>query len=269
MPRSSDPPTLLGRSAAVRRVRAFIERAAGVDAPVLLEGETGTGKGLVARLLHAGSARAEGPFVALNCAGIPDGLFESELFGHARGAFTGADRDREGLLAAADGGTLLLDEIGELPPLQQAKLLVAVEERSVRPVGATAERSVDLRLVSATCRTLPDELASGRFRADLYHRVALLRLTLPPLRERPEDIAPLARRFLVRAVARHGTGDRTLTDAARARLEEHAWPGNVRELAHAVEAAVILSTGARIDGALLARILDEGRVSRRPAGRSA
>ncbi len=252
------PPPLLGRSPSLRRVRAFIERAAGVDAPVLVQGETGTGKGHVARLIHAGSPRAGGPFVSLNCAGIPDTLFESELFGHVRGAFTGADRPREGLMAAADGGTLFLDEVGDMPLRQQAKLLVAVEERWVRPVGSTERRALDLRLVSATCRTLAEELERGGFRSDLYHRIALLRVTLPPLRERTEDVLPLARRFLRRAVMRHGTGDRTFTTAARELLETHAWPGNVRQLAHAVEAAAILAPSAAIDVPVLTRVLESG-----------
>jgi DNA-binding NtrC family response regulator len=252
---SLEVPPLLGRSRALARVRAFVERAAGVDAPVLLQGETGTGKGHVARLLHAGSRRSQGPFLALNCAGVPESLFESELFGHTRGAFTGAQRAREGLMVAADGGTLLLDEIGELPPGQQAKLLVAVEERAVRPLGATASQLVDFRLVSATCRDLAADVETGRFRPDLFHRVALLRLTLPALRERPDDIMPLARRFLGRAVRRHGTGDRTFSDGARRLLAGHPWPGNVRELAHVVEAAVILAPEPRIDEELLAALL--------------
>lgn len=251
----SEVPPLLGKSPALDGVRRFVARAAAVDAPVLLQGETGTGKGHVARLLHAGSRRAAGPFVALNCAGVPEGLFESELFGHVRGAFTGAQAAREGLMAAADGGTLLLDEVGELPSGQQAKLLTAVEERVVRPVGATAGRPVNLRLISATCRVLVREIAESRFRPDLYHRIALLRLTLPTLRERPDDILPLARRFLRSAVARHRVGDRALSDDAREVLRGHAWPGNVRELAHVMEAAVILAEGGMIDGDLLAGVL--------------
>jgi DNA-binding NtrC family response regulator len=158
-------------------------------------------------------------------------------------------------MAAADGGTLLLDEVGELPSSQQAKLLTAVEEREVRPVGATAGRPVDLRLISATCRVLAREIAEGRFRPDLYHRIALLRLTLPALRERPDDILPLARRFLRGAVARHRVGDRALSDDAHEVLRGHAWPGNVRELAHVMEAAVILAEGGLIDGDLLTRVL--------------
>lgn len=246
---------LLGRSVAIRRIRAFVERVAEVDAPVLLQGETGTGKGHVARLLHAHGRQPTGPFVSLNCAGVPDGLFESELFGHVRGAFTGAHQARDGLMVAAAGGTLLLDEIGELPPGQQAKLLIAVEERVVRPVGATSSQSVDFRLVSATCRDLPADIEAGSFRSDLYHRIALLRLTLPPLRARPDDILTLARRFLDRACRRHRVGERTLTAASRRVLEDHGWPGNVRELAYVMEAAAILATDTRIDGTLVERLI--------------
>jgi two-component system, NtrC family, response regulator HydG len=256
MSQVSTIPPLLGRSSALARVRAFVARAAPVDAAVLIEGETGTGKGHVARLLHAGSPRASGAFVAVNCAGVPEALFESELFGHVRGAFTGAHADRLGLIAAADGGTLFLDEVGELPASQQAKLLAAVEERASRPVGSTVSHRVDIRVVSATCRVLSDELETGRSRPDLFHRLALLRLRLSPLRDRPEDILPLARRFLVRAVERHATPDRSFTAPATDFLRHYPWPGNVRQLAHAVEAAVILSRSARIGPALLRRILD-------------
>ncbi len=256
MPLSTlQPPPLLGPSVALQRVRAFVERVAAVDAPVLLQGETGTGKGHVAQLLHASSGRAAGPFVSVNCAGLPDGLFESELFGHVRGAFTGAVEGRGGLMVAAGGGTLFLDEVGEMPAAQQAKLLVAVEERVVRPVGASAAVPVDFRLVSASCRDLERETAEGRFRLDLFHRLALLRLTLPPLRERRDDIAPLARRFLDRATRRHRTGERVLTPEARERLVCHDWPGNVRELAHVVEAAAILSPASRISEEVVTRLL--------------
>ena len=252
---SAGVPPLLGRSRALRRVRAFLARAASVDAAVLLQGETGTGKSHVAKLLHARSRRCEGPFVAINCAGVPESLFESEVFGYARGAFTGAGQDRDGLMLAAHGGTLLLDEIGELPPAQQAKLLAAVEDRAIRPVGATVSRPVDLRLVAATCRVLTAEMEAGRFRADLYHRLAVLRLTLPALRDRRDDILPLARRFLARAVSRHGVGDRSFSNGAGELLREHAWPGNVRELAHVVEAAVILAPGGVIEAGLLEAVL--------------
>lgn len=257
MPDLPPLPPLFGRSPAVTRVRRFLERVAPVDASVLILGETGTGKTLLARHLHAASRRAGGPFVAVNCAGVPEALFESELFGHTRGAFTGAHADRAGLVAAASGGTLFLDEIGELPLAQQAKLLSAVEDRRVRPVGGSAAVDVDFRLLSATCRSLTEDRTGGRFRRDLYHRVAVLRVTLPPLRHRSADIAPLARRFLDDAVRRHGLDERLLQPAARKRLEAHPWPGNVRELAHVMEAAAILSPGTRVAPDLIDGLLQD------------
>lgn len=257
MPSLTSLPQLIGRSPSLSRVRTFLERASTVDAPVLIQGETGTGKTLLARHIHCGGRRAEAAFVAVNCAGIPDGLFESELFGHAKGAFTGAHRERIGLVGAADGGTLFLDEIGDLPRSHQAKLLSAIEDRTVRPVGASNSISVDFRLVSATCRSLVEERAAGRFRDDLYHRIALLTVTIPPLRERPEDIVPLARRFLDAATRRHRLEGRMLTPEARATLVEYPWPGNVRQLAHVIEAAAILCTGSSVSGGLLESILEE------------
>jgi DNA-binding NtrC family response regulator len=179
--------------------------------------------------------------VGLNCAGIPEALFESELFGHVRGAFTGAAAERPGLVRQAAGGTLFLDEVGELPASQQAKLLTTLEDRRIRPVGGDGSVEVDFRLVSASCRPLARAVATGDFRRDLFHRIALLRIDLAPLRERRDDILPLARRFLRRAAARHGLGERALGECARTWLLEQEWPGNIRELAHAVEAAAILS----------------------------
>lgn len=249
-------PRFLGRSPPLVRIRAFLERASAVDAPVLIQGETGTGKTLLARHIHQNGARSEGDFVAVNCAGIPDGLFESELFGHAKGAFTGAHRERTGLVGAADGGTLFLDEIGDLPRPQQAKLLSAIEDRTIRPVGAARSISVDFRLVSATCRSLSEEREAGRFRDDLFHRIALLTVTLPPLRERRDDILPLARRFLDGAVRRHGLESLVFAPEARGVLLEHPWPGNVRQLAHVVEAAAILCTGEVVPAGLLGSLLE-------------
>jgi DNA-binding NtrC family response regulator len=234
------PGPFLGRSRAVREMLSLLERAAQVDVPVLLTGETGTGKSHLARLLHAQSARGSGPFVSVNCAGVPDGLFESEFFGHKRGAFTGAVESRAGLFEEADRGTLFLDEIGELPLTQQAKLLTVIEERRVRAVGASRVRPVDARIVSATSRELAAAVEGGTFRADLYHRIALIRCELPPLRSRPEDLRCIAEdllRKLARKYRRPGLG---LSDDAWALVGSHGWPGNVRELAHALEAAAIL-----------------------------
>lgn len=227
-------------------VRAFAARAAEVDAPVLLSGETGTGKTLVARWIHDRSVRRDGPFVAVNCAAIPEGLFESELFGHRRGAFTGADADHPGLFALASGGTLLLDEVAELDPSRQAKLLTALEDGEVRPVGGRRTEPVDVRVVAATSRDLPAAVAAGAFRRDLYHRLALLLWTLPPLRERGDDALLLARRLLRRFGLRHGVSDPVLDEAAAAFIRRHPWPGNVRELAHALEAALILARCGRL-----------------------
>ncbi|MBT8336887.1 MAG: sigma 54-interacting transcriptional regulator [Gemmatimonadetes bacterium] len=252
-------PPLLGASTALARVRTFLARAAAVDASVLILGETGTGKSLLARHLHAGSRRADRPLTVVNCAAIPEALFESELFGHVRGAFTGAHADRVGLIQAATGGTLFLDEVADLPPPQQAKLLTAVEERRIRPVGSSKEVDVDFRLLSATCHPLGEDRAQGRFREDLYHRIALLSVTLPPLRERVEDILPLARRFLDAAVRRHGLRERLLSPELRPLLEGHRWPGNLRELAHTVEAAAVLSEEPVLRPDLVAPLLAADR----------
>lgn len=249
------PELIPRRSAAVQALERRLQRAAAVDVPVLLQGETGTGKTLVARHIHALSRRRERPLVGLNCAGIPEALFESELFGHVRGAFTGAAGERAGLIRQAAGGTLFLDEIGDLPAGQQAKLLTALEDRLVRPVGADGFVEVDFRLLSASCRGLDAAVEGGEFRRDLFHRIALLRIDLPPLRHRRDDIIPLARRFLQRAATRHGLGERALRECAREWLLEHDWPGNIRELAHTVEAAAILSVGPLLD----AEVLEEAR----------
>lgn len=222
--------------------RRLVQRAGQVAAPVLLLGETGTGKSLVARIIHGAGTRS--PFVPVNCAAIPEALFESELFGHRRGAFTGATEDRVGLIESAHGGTLLLDEIGDLPPAQQAKLLMVLEDGEVRAVGARSARRVDVRLVSATSGDLRERVAQGGFRRDLFHRIALLTIRLPPLRERTEDLPALAEHFLRLAGARLGLAPRGLSDRALRSLLRHPWPGNVRELAHAIEAALILAGGA-------------------------
>ena len=222
-------------------LRRFADRAARVGAPVLLLGETGTGKSLLARAIHGASSRAGGPFVALNCAAVPEALFESELFGHRRGAFTGAHEDRMGLVETAHLGTILLDEVGDLPPALQAKLLTVLEEREVRPVGARRALQVDVRVVSATSCDLEREMEKGMFRRDLFHRLAVLAMRLPPLRERRGDVPILADHFLRKASKCHRLARPRLDSSAIQLLVAQPWPGNVRELAHAVEAALILA----------------------------
>lgn len=241
------------------RLRARIARIARTEVTVLLTGETGTGKSTAARAIHAGSPRGEGPFRVVNCPGIPETLFESELFGHERGAFTGAVARRAGLMASADGGTLLLDEIGELPPGQQAKLLMALEERRIRPVGGERERVVDVRVIAATVRDLSSEVREGRFRADLFHRIAVLQLRLPALRERPEDIPALAEHHLAQLKRRHGRDVPALAPDALRYLQGLPWWGNVRELVHRLEAALVLSEGRRLGVAELRDAVPAGQ----------
>jgi len=219
--------------------------------PVLIEGETGTGKSVLARWLHRAGPRTAQPFLAVNCAALPETLAESELFGHERGAFTDAKRARLGLFEAADGGTLFLDEISALAPATQAKVLTALDDGAIRRVGGTREISVDVRLITASNRVLDEAVKQGAFREDLYHRLNLLRLTLPPLRERGTDIVPLARHLLVRIAARHHLKGLVITPSGEARLLAQRWPGNVRELAHEIERAVIFSDGPRLDFATL------------------
>ena len=231
---------VLGQSPAMRELFRVARKAQNSDATVLLRGETGTGKERMARALHLGSKRRPHAFVAINCAAFAEGLLESELFGHRRGAFTGADRDKRGLFDLADGGTLFLDEIGETSPGLQVKLLRALQEREIRPVGGTAERRVDVRIIAATNRDLRHAVSGGKFREDLYYRLAVIELELPPLRDRREDILPLATHFLeVHSGA--GPGETpTLGEDARAVLLSHHWPGNVRELENEVQRAVAL-----------------------------
>jgi len=238
---SADAPQLVGISDAMVRVRALVSRLGPTDATVLIMGESGTGKEMVARSLHAHSARASGPFVAVNCAALPPDLLESTLFGHVKGAFTGALSDREGLFGAAHTGTLLLDEVGEASPAVQAKLLRVLQERSYVRVGSTREQRTDARILAATNRDLKAEVAEKRFREDLFFRLHVVPIHMAPLRERPEDIPLLAELFLERAAARHRVPVRGLSPEGMAALCEHPFPGNVRELANAVEAAVLLS----------------------------
>ena len=237
---------IVGRSAAVRETLAVARKAARHPTTVLVTGESGTGKELVARLVHRHSPRADAPFVAVNCGAIPEALLESELFGHARGAFTGATAERRGLFEEADGGTLFLDEIGELPVALQVKLLRALQEGEVRRVGDNASRGVDVRVVAATSRDLESETAAGRFRADLYYRINVVRLHLPPLRERREDVPDLVRHFVAICARRFGATVQGVSPAAMRLLMEHDWPGNVRELENVIERALVLAEGPEI-----------------------
>ncbi|WP_175870575.1 sigma-54 dependent transcriptional regulator [Burkholderia sp. BCC0397] len=243
---SVDRPRLLGVSTAMRDVQKQVGRAAMSDATVLVTGETGTGKEVAARVLHAASARHAGPFVAVNCAAIPADLLESELFGHRRGAFTGAHADRAGRLVEADGGTLFLDEIGDMPAAMQAKLLRALQERQVTPLGADRPTAIDIRVVAATHRDLAAAVANGTFREDLFYRLNVIPLHLPPLADRVADILPLAAHFLGSAA---GMRPLHLTNDAQRALLDHRWPGNVRELRNVMERAAALAPGPAVSAA--------------------
>jgi transcriptional regulator with PAS, ATPase and Fis domain len=240
-PRQGTPPgpgDLAGPSEAMADVRRQVARAAAAPYPVLILGESGTGKELIAKAIHSGSPRRVRRFCAVNCAALSDDLFETELFGHARGAFTGAAADRPGLFEEADGGTLFLDEVGELSPRAQAKLLRAIQEGEVRRVGENHPRRVDTRIVAATNRPLGDEVKAGRFRHDLLYRLDVVRIVVPPLRDRPEDVGPLAREFWREAMRRTG-GKAELSPATLAALARHDWPGNVRELQNTLAAMAV------------------------------
>ncbi|PTL81199.1 sigma-54 dependent transcriptional regulator [Vitiosangium sp. GDMCC 1.1324] len=233
---------VVGESQALRRVYELIDRVADSDASVLVTGESGTGKEVAARTLHARSRRHNGPFVAINCAAMPEALLESELFGHAKGAFTDAKAARTGLFVKANGGTLFLDEVGELPLPLQPKLLRALQERTVRPVGGDTEVPFDARIVAATNRDLEMAVEEGRFREDLYYRLNVIGLELPPLRARGNDVLLLAQRFLEHFAARSGKRVVGLSPAAAQRLLAYTWPGNVRELQNCIERAVALTS---------------------------
>ena len=248
---------LIGNSEGMRRVQKLIGLAAGTDSTVLVTGETGTGKEMVARALHDHGTRAEKPFVAVNCAAIPTELLESELFGHVKGAFTGAASDRPGRFREADGGTLLLDEIGDMSPPMQAKILRMLQEREVAPLGAARSEKVNVRVIAATHRDLTQAVQKREFREDLYYRLNVLPIHLPPLRERNEDIIPLAEHFLRKA----SHPPKSLSAAAARRLLAYAWPGNVRELKNAMERVNVIVRGSTIEESDLSFLGEAGEAN--------
>ena len=253
-PRSAAPAPaspMIGQSSPMKALASAIRKVAPHKATVLVHGDSGTGKELIARALHDQSPRAGGPFVAVNCGAIPAGLMESELFGHVKGAFTDALRDRGGLLEQSSGGTLFLDEVGELPAALQVKLLRALQEERVRRVGDADDRLIDLRLVAATARDLEAEVAVGRFREDLYHRINVVALRVPPLRDRTGDIPLLVSHFVNRVNQRSRLAVTGLSREAMRLLEAYAWPGNVRELENTIERAAVMCEGPEIDAASL------------------
>ncbi|HLR87395.1 MAG TPA: sigma-54 dependent transcriptional regulator [Wenzhouxiangella sp.] len=252
---------MLGSSRVMRVLFDRIRQVARADGPVLVGGESGAGKDLVARAVHAESPRSGKPFLAVNCAAIPAELMESEFFGHAEGAFTGADRPRRGLFREADGGTLFLDEIGEMPLALQARLLRALQDGSIRPVGAEREHRVDVRLVAATNRELDEQVKEGRFREDLYYRLEAFQLEVPPLRDRGEDLEMLTMQFVGRFAAASQRPAASLSNAALAAIRDYDWPGNVRELSNAMERAVTFCEGREIDVVHLPE-----RLQKAPAG---
>ncbi|SEQ40863.1 DNA-binding transcriptional response regulator, NtrC family, contains REC, AAA-type ATPase, and a Fis-type DNA-binding domains [Ectothiorhodospira magna] len=237
---------MVGDSPAMQQICRTLEKVSPTDATVLIRGESGTGKELVARAIHRQSRRAQAPLISVNCAAIPEGLLESELFGHEKGAFTGAAQRRQGLAEAANGGTLFLDEIGELTPAAQSRLLRVLQDGEIRRVGANSSHKVDLRLLAATHRDLEQMVREGHFREDLYYRLKVMEITLPPLRDRLEDLPQLASFLLDKACQRLRQTPVTLAPAALAALQAHRWPGNVRELENALERAVILADGDTI-----------------------
>jgi len=237
---------LVGASAPMQEVFALIERVSATDVPVLISGESGTGKELVARAIHQNSHRAAGPFVALNCAAVPESLLESEFFGHERGAFTGAVRSHGGRFEQADGGTLFLDEVGAMRVDLQAKLLRALQEGEIQRLGATAPRKVDVRILAATCENLEQAIRRRSFREDLYYRLNVVPIELPPLRERPDDLPLLIDHFVSRAAKKFGRGGLGVAPEVVDRLQRHAWPGNVRELENCIERMVVLAREPRL-----------------------
>ena len=255
---------IITRSSAMEDLLAQARRVAASDASVCIFGQSGTGKELLARAIHRASARREAPFVAVNCGAIPEGLLESELFGHKKGSFTGAVSDRRGLFQAAQGGTLFLDEVGDMPLPLQVKLLRALEERKVRPVGSHESFDVDVRVISATHRKLEERIASGEFREDLYYRLNVVKLYIPALSERREDIPLLANHFLTRLAERYRRGQLSFSPEAMSLLVSAPWPGNVRQLLNAIEQAVALAPTEVIPETLVRQALDAGDTTLTP-----
>ena len=241
--------SFIGNSPEIAQLKKLAQRIAASDSTVLIEGESGTGKELIARAIHYRSPRSDKPFVTINSAALPEGLLESELFGHVKGSFTGAIKDKEGLFRAADGGTFFLDEVGMTSPAIQAKLLRVLEEREITPVGGITPVKVDVRLIAATNADLEQEVKLGNFRADLYYRLHVIPIRIPSLRERKDDIKLLSSYFIKRDCQKMQIQEKTITDEATSRLLSYKWPGNVRELENAIERAVLLSKGNQITAA--------------------
>ena len=256
---SFDTKNVIGKSPAMRQLLSMVSAIAPSEATVLITGESGTGKEVAARLIHANSNRRKGPYVAVNCAALSEALLESELFGHEKGAFTGAEKRREGRFLAADKGTIFLDEVGEIPLAMQVKLLRVIQERELQRVGGDQTIKVDVRILAATNRDLKQEVEEGRFRQDLYYRLNVVALQLPPLRERKEDIPLLAMHFLKMFAEKNSKAVKGFTPAAMDRLLKYSWPGNVRELENAVERAVVLLIGEYVsERELPPSLTDEG-----------
>jgi DNA-binding NtrC family response regulator len=251
----------ISNNSEVVKLKKLAEKIAASDSTVLIEGESGTGKELIARAIHYRSPRSDKPFITINCAALPETLLESELFGHVRGSFTGAIKDKEGLFAAADGGTFFLDEVGTTSLAIQAKLLRVLEEKEITPVGGTAPLKVDVRVLAATNADLEQEVKLGNFRADLYYRLHVIPIRIPPLRERKDDIKLLSSYFVRKYCRKMHIGEKSLSDDATGRLLSYQWPGNVRELENALEHAVLLSKGDQIEvGDLPERVTESSQI---------